>query len=158
MRKKMMYNTFNMGLGMVIGVDPCRCGADHGGHQRAAGEAPYIVGYTEAGEKGSGPYAENSSAGVRRRHESAGHSWMPLHDGTITDTPDREAVISNNAGAYALERARSQPELKPLYVSPKNYESQGGYLTEALLETVDRIPGRISSCWPDFLVTIPRSI
>ena len=49
--EKVMYNTFNMGLGMVIGVDP----ADEEKTMeaiRAAGETPYIVGYTEAGEKG----------------------------------------------------------------------------------------------------------
>ena len=49
--EKVMYNTFNMGLGMVIGVDP----ADAENTMeaiRAAGETPYIVGYTEAGEKG----------------------------------------------------------------------------------------------------------
>ena len=49
--EKVMYNTFNMGLGMVIGVDP----ADAEKTMEAipaAGETPYIVGYTEAGEKG----------------------------------------------------------------------------------------------------------
>lgn len=50
-REKMMYNTFNMGLGMVLAVDPAdaerTCEAI-----RSAGQTPYIVGHCEAGEKG----------------------------------------------------------------------------------------------------------
>lgn len=49
--EEMMYNTFNMGLGMVIAVDP----SDEDGTMeavRAAGEKPYVVGHIEAGEKG----------------------------------------------------------------------------------------------------------
>ena len=49
--EKIMYNTFNMGLGMVIGVDPADAEKTMEAI-RAAGETPYIVGYTEAGEKG----------------------------------------------------------------------------------------------------------
>ena len=49
--EKVMYNTFNMGLGMVIGVDPADAEKTMEAI-RAAGETPYIVGYTEAGEKG----------------------------------------------------------------------------------------------------------
>lgn len=47
----MMYNTFNMGLGMVLAVDE----ADVEKTMTAikeAGEAPYVVGHIEAGEKG----------------------------------------------------------------------------------------------------------
>ncbi|MCI9341055.1 MAG: phosphoribosylformylglycinamidine cyclo-ligase [Dorea sp.] len=49
--EEMMYNTFNMGLGMVVAVDPSD--ADRTMEAvRAAGEQPYIVGRIEAGEKG----------------------------------------------------------------------------------------------------------
>ncbi len=47
----MMYNTFNMGLGMIIALDP----ADVGRAMEAireAGETPYVVGSIETGEKG----------------------------------------------------------------------------------------------------------
>ena len=47
----MMYNTYNMGLGMVLAVDP----ADTEKAMeaiRAAGEDPYVVGIVEKGEKG----------------------------------------------------------------------------------------------------------
>ena len=49
--EQMMYNTFNMGIGMVMAVDPTevdKCVAA----VRAAGETPYILGQIEAGEKG----------------------------------------------------------------------------------------------------------
>ncbi len=47
----MMYNTYNMGLGMVLAVDPAD--ADRTLEAiRAAGETPYVVGNVEAGEKG----------------------------------------------------------------------------------------------------------
>ena len=49
--EQMMYNTFNMGLGMVLAVDPGdvdrTCEAI-----RKAGETPYVAGHCEAGEKG----------------------------------------------------------------------------------------------------------
>ncbi len=49
--EEMMYNTYNMGLGMVLAVDP----ADTDKTMEAiktAGETPYVVGSVEAGEKG----------------------------------------------------------------------------------------------------------
>ena len=49
--EQMMYNTYNMGLGMVLAVDPED--ADKAMEAiRAAGETPYVVGEIEAGEKG----------------------------------------------------------------------------------------------------------
>ena len=49
--EKMMYNTYNMGLGMVLAVDPADV------HKtmeaiKAAGETPYVVGEIKDGEKG----------------------------------------------------------------------------------------------------------
>ena len=49
--EEMMYNTFNMGLGMIVAVD--KQDADKAMEAiRAAGDIPYVVGYVEAGEKG----------------------------------------------------------------------------------------------------------
>ena len=48
---EMMYNTFNMGLGMVVAVDPMDADAAMEAI-KAAGDVPYIVGKTIAGEKG----------------------------------------------------------------------------------------------------------
>ena len=47
----MMYNTYNMGLGMVLAVDPADAERTMEA-VRAAGETPYVVGSVEAGEKG----------------------------------------------------------------------------------------------------------
>lgn len=66
-----------------------------------------------------------------------------------------EAVISNNAGAYALERARSRG-INALCVSPKSFEDREAF-NRALLETVDGFaPGLIVLA--GFLVTIPPAM
>ena len=47
----MMYNTYNMGLGMVVAVDPEDVEKTMEA-MKAAGDVPYVVGHIEAGEKG----------------------------------------------------------------------------------------------------------
>ena len=47
----MMYNTYNMGLGMVLAVDPADVDKTMEAI-RAAGDTPYVVGHVENGEKG----------------------------------------------------------------------------------------------------------
>jgi len=47
----MMYNTYNMGLGMILAVDPADVDRTMEAI-RAAGETPYVAGTCEAGEKG----------------------------------------------------------------------------------------------------------
>lgn len=49
--EKMMYNTYNMGIGMVVAVDPADVDKAMEA-MKAAGETPYIIGNIEAGEKG----------------------------------------------------------------------------------------------------------
>ena len=49
--EQMMYNTFNMGLGMVIALDPADVDKTLEAI-RAAGDTAYVVGHCEAGEKG----------------------------------------------------------------------------------------------------------
>ncbi len=49
--ERMMYNTFNMGLGMIVAVDPADVDATMKAIEKA-GDKPYIVGHIEAGEKG----------------------------------------------------------------------------------------------------------
>ena len=49
--EEMMYNTFNMGIGMIVAVDPAD--AEKAIEAiRAAGDTPYVVGSIEEGEKG----------------------------------------------------------------------------------------------------------
>ena len=47
----MMYNTFNMGLGMIVAVDPADVEKTMEA-MKSAGDVPYIVGSIKAGEKG----------------------------------------------------------------------------------------------------------
>lgn len=49
--EQMMYNTYNMGLGLIIAVDPAQADAAIAAIE-AAGEKAYRVGSIEAGEKG----------------------------------------------------------------------------------------------------------
>ena len=57
-----------------------------------------------------------------------------VESGVITNT-EIAAVVSNNPGAYALERAR-QHGIPAVCVSPKSYESREAF-NQALLETID---------------------
>ena len=51
LEEKMMYNTYNMGLGMVLAMDPADVDKTIAALE-AAGEKAYVVGHVEAGEKG----------------------------------------------------------------------------------------------------------
>ena len=77
-----------------------------------------------------------------------------IADGTITDT-QIVTVISNNAGAYALERANAAG-IAASCISPKNYESQALF-NEALLEAV-QASGADLIVLAGFLVVIPEQM
>ena len=49
--EKMMYNTYNMGIGMIVAVDPADADKTMEA-MRAAGEEPYQIGRITSGEKG----------------------------------------------------------------------------------------------------------
>lgn len=49
--EKIMYNTYNMGIGMIVAVDPADVDAAMAA-MKEAGETPYVIGSIEAGEKG----------------------------------------------------------------------------------------------------------
>ncbi len=77
-----------------------------------------------------------------------------IENGTIRNTKG-EVVISNNAGAYALERAKNH-NVEALCVSPKQYESRELF-NQALLETVDQYSLDLIVL-AGFLVTIPAAM
>lgn len=77
-----------------------------------------------------------------------------IADGTITDTRI-VTVISNNAGAYALERANAAG-IAASCISPKNYESRALF-NEALLEAV-QASGADLIVLAGFLVVIPEQM
>lgn len=49
--EQMMYNTYNMGIGMIVAVDPADVEKTMAA-MKEAGDTPYIIGQIEAGEKG----------------------------------------------------------------------------------------------------------
>ncbi|MBT9779158.1 phosphoribosylformylglycinamidine cyclo-ligase [Clostridium sp. MCC353] len=49
--EEMMYNTYNMGIGMIVAVDPADVDKTAAAI-KDAGETPYVIGSVEAGEKG----------------------------------------------------------------------------------------------------------
>lgn len=49
--EEMMYNTYNMGIGMVLALDPADAEKAMDAIRRA-GETPYVIGHIEDGEKG----------------------------------------------------------------------------------------------------------
>lgn len=49
--EEMMYNTYNMGIGMIVAVDPADVDKTMEAI-RSAGDTPYVIGAIEAGEKG----------------------------------------------------------------------------------------------------------
>ncbi len=49
--ERMMYNTYNMGIGMIVAVDPADTDRTMEAI-RAAGDTPYVIGRIESGEKG----------------------------------------------------------------------------------------------------------
>ena len=74
-----------------------------------------------------------------------------VKEGTITNT-EIVKVISNNAGAYALERAKNAG-IEAVCVSPKEYENRDAF-NEAFLEEVNKTsPDLIVLA--GFLVVIP---
>lgn len=77
-----------------------------------------------------------------------------IADGTITDT-QVVTVISNNAGAYAMERANAAG-IAASCISPKNYESRALF-NEALLEAV-QASGADLIVLAGFLVVIPEQM
>lgn len=59
-----------------------------------------------------------------------------VESGSITNT-ELVAVVSNNKGAYALERAK-KAGIKDVVVSPKDYDTREEF-NKALIETVDSL-------------------
>lgn len=92
-----------------------------------------------------------------------------IKDGRIRNT-EIVGVISNNAGAYALERARSAG-IEACCISPRQYESRELF-NEALIEGVNRlnpdlvvlagflvaIPPKMVVAYPDRIINIHPSL
>lgn len=77
-----------------------------------------------------------------------------IDNGVITNT-EIKVVISNNPGAYALERAKNKG-IDAVCVSPKDYESRDVF-NDALLATIDSY-GVDLIVLAGFLVKIPEKL
>ena len=77
-----------------------------------------------------------------------------VKDGTITNT-ELVAVISNNAGAYALTRAKENG-IPAMCISPKDYETREAF-NKALLEKVNELNVDLIVL-AGFLVKIPDAM
>lgn len=65
-----MYNTFNMGIGMVLAVDPAD--ADKTIEALAkTGDQAWVIGEIADGER-AWSYVKTCGNGIRRRHKSSG--------------------------------------------------------------------------------------
>jgi len=77
-----------------------------------------------------------------------------IAQGSITNTRIK-AVISNNSGAYALERARDHG-IEAACISPKQFESRGQF-NQAFLEKLDSIQPDLVVL-AGFLVVLPEQM
>ncbi len=77
-----------------------------------------------------------------------------IESGRITNT-EVAVVVSNNAGAYALERAKNHG-VEAVCLSPKQYETREAF-NEALLEKIDSY-GLDLIVLAGYLVTIPPAM
>lgn len=148
---EMMYNTFNMGIGMVLAVDPAD-GDKTMELIRASGETPYVIGSVEEGKRSDlmlrvGVMASGGGTNLQAILDA-------IDSGAVTNA-GVEVVISNNPGAYALERARNRG-IQAVCLSPKTFENREAF-HEALLKKVDEYDLDLIVL-AGFLVTIPAAM
>ena len=92
-----------------------------------------------------------------------------IDEGTVTNA-EVEVVISNNAGAYALERAKKHG-IDGICISPKQYENRELFHKALLKELIERqvdlvflagylvaIPPMIVEAFPDRIINIHPSL
>ena len=165
--EKMMYNTFNMGLGMVLAVDPADVDKTMAAI-REAGDTPYVIGRIEDWRKGS-----NLMLRVGVLVSGGGTNLQAIMDavdsGKITNA-EISLVVSNNPGAYALNRAESRG-IPAKCISPKTFENREEFHKALLLELQENkidlvvlagflvaIPPMIVEAYPSRIINIHPSL
>ena len=98
-------------------------------------------------------YVKDSSIGVRRRHQPPA-ILDAVDAGEITNA-EISVVISNNPGAYALERARAKG-VEAVCISPKDFGNREQF-HQALLDKL-RSEGVDLIVLAGFLVVIPEML
>ena len=147
-----MYNTFNMGIGMVVAVDAADAEKAMEA-MRSAGDTPYVIGSIEGGRKGSdlmlkvGVLVSGGGTNLQAILNA-------IDNGTVTNAKVC-MVLSNNPKAYALERARKHG-IPAECVSPKDFPDRAAFHA-ALLEKVDSY-GLDLIVLAGFLVKVPEEM
>ena len=119
--EEMMYNTFNMGLGMIIAVDPADVDKTMEAI-KAAGDTAICSRLCGSRRERCDLMLRAGSSGIRRRHQSTGDHEMVSQIGSITNAKI-VTVISNNKNAYALTRAE-QAGIPASCISPKDHAAR----------------------------------
>ncbi len=148
--EQMMYNTFNMGLGMVVAVDQEDVDKTMEAI-KAAGDTIY-VGHMEAGEKSY--FMLKVAVLVSGGGTNLQAIIDGIENGSITNAKI-DVVISNNKNAYALERAKKH-DIEAVALSPKDFETRDLFNEALYNELVNRKIDLIvlAGC----LVVIPEKI
>ncbi|HOA55470.1 MAG TPA: phosphoribosylformylglycinamidine cyclo-ligase [Clostridiales bacterium] len=94
-----MFNTFNMGIGMVLAVEPSEA-EDLVSHLQALGEKAYIIGEIISGEKGIDLYEPGKGS---QECESEGGPAADSEQDSITAAEDEPAADSEQDSITAAE-------------------------------------------------------
>lgn len=105
--EEMMYNTFNMGIGMVVAVDEKDVDATIKAMKEAGDEA-FVVGLCRSRRKRS-YFMLRVAVLVSGGGTNLQAIIDAVENGTITNT-ELVGVISNNKNAYALTRSRESSD------------------------------------------------
>ena len=133
-----MYNTYNMGVGMITAVDKADVDKTVEAIKKA-GEIPYVLGEIIDGEKGitlkeadlrltfgkDEVYMTKTAVLVSGGGTNLQAIIDSSHAGKITNA-SIELVISNKPGAFALERA-SKNGIESKVIVPKEYSTREEY-------------------------------
>ena len=125
-----MFNTFNMGVGMVLTVPAAQ--PTRRWRSSTPTASPRLTSWVSSLKGTVWNCAERSCVGFRRRHQSAG----PAGQRSPGREPQRKItlVVASKPGVYALERA-AKAGVEGVVVRRKDYENSEAF-DAALLETL----------------------
>ena len=117
--EQMMYNTYNMGLGMILAVDPAD--VDKTMEAVKAKRRDSVCRRKKSRTEKRSYFMLKIAVLVSGGGTNLQAIIDKIAEGVITNT-EIAVVISNNKNAYALERAK-QAGIEAVCVSPKDYET-----------------------------------
>ncbi len=137
----MMYNTYNMGIGMIVAVDPADVEKTMEA-MRATGDTPYVIGEIKDGEKRS-----NFMLKVAVLVSGGGTNLQAILDaidnGTITNAKSG-SCDQQQQKCIRFRTCEKNHGIEALCISPKDYGTRDAF-NKAFLEKLD-------DCQPDLIV------